>query len=162
MLTEGKKLDFSGNGYETPEQDSDILDTVNVRKTPHLLICGIRIVMAVVLMFILICGFVLLMAALESEVYIAHTAGILRKRGISWRFGYSRFGNKRPCGNRLYGSCVVFCHGFDGKSWFLHNVFHNEKRSGGRQVGFIYYRNMLYCGIGMEPGYYHKAEVALL
>jgi len=56
----------------TPEQDPGILDTVRVRKTPHLLICGIRIIIAVVLMFILICGFVLLMAALESEVSIAH------------------------------------------------------------------------------------------
>jgi len=56
----------------TPEQDPGLSDTVRVRKTPHLLICGIRIIIAVVFMFMFIFGFVLLMSALESEVSIAH------------------------------------------------------------------------------------------
>lgn len=55
-----------------PEQEPSILDTVRARKIPYPLICGIRIIMATVLMVIFICGFVLLMAALESEVSIGH------------------------------------------------------------------------------------------
>ena len=60
----------------TPEQDPGISDTVRVRKTPYLLICGIRIIIALVLMLLFICGFVLLMAALESEVSIAHIPAV--------------------------------------------------------------------------------------
>ena len=60
----------------TPEQDPGIADTVRVRKTPYLLICGIRIIIALVLMLLFICGFVLLMAALESEVSIAHIPAV--------------------------------------------------------------------------------------
>lgn len=56
----------------SPEQESGILDTVRTRKTPHLLICGIRIIMAVVLMMIFICGFVLMMSVLECEVSVIH------------------------------------------------------------------------------------------
>lgn len=54
------------------EHESGIIDTVRVRKMPHLLICSIRIIMALTLMLIFICGFVLLMSALESEVSITH------------------------------------------------------------------------------------------
>lgn len=56
----------------TPEQDPGLLDTVRIRKTPYLLICGIRIVMMSILMLLFIGGFVLLMSVLESEVTLAH------------------------------------------------------------------------------------------
>lgn len=55
-----------------PEQESSILDTVRARKTPHLLICGIRIIMSVILMVIFIFGFILMMSALECEVFVDH------------------------------------------------------------------------------------------
>lgn len=56
----------------TPEQDPGLSDTVRIRKTPYLLICGIRIVMMLIWMLLFIGGFVLLMFVLESEVTIAH------------------------------------------------------------------------------------------
>ncbi|NLM09833.1 MAG: hypothetical protein GX213_03450 [Clostridiaceae bacterium] len=56
----------------SPEQEPGILDTVCARKMPHLLICGIRIIMAMVLTVILICGFVVMMSALECEVFVVH------------------------------------------------------------------------------------------
>lgn len=69
-------LPFMGVILLTPvysyEQEPGITDTVRVRKTPYLLICGIRIIMAMILMLVFICGFVMLTAALESEVSIAH------------------------------------------------------------------------------------------
>ena len=69
-------LPFLGIILLTPiyssEQEPGTLDAVRVRKTPYLLICGIRIIMAAVLMFMFICGFVLLMSAMESEVSAAH------------------------------------------------------------------------------------------
>jgi len=69
-------LPFLGVILLTPiyssEQEPGTLDAVRVRKTPYLLICGIRVIMAAVLMFMFICGFVLLMSAMESEVSAAH------------------------------------------------------------------------------------------
>lgn len=69
-------LPFLGVILLTPvyssEQDTGILDTVASRKTPHILICVIRIILAMVFTAIFICGFVLLMSVLESEVSIAH------------------------------------------------------------------------------------------
>lgn len=56
----------------SPEQESSILDTIRVRKMPYLLICSIRIIIAVAIIMIFICGFVLMMAALECEVSIIH------------------------------------------------------------------------------------------
>lgn len=56
----------------SPEQEEGILDTVRVRKAPHLLICAIRIILAVTITVIFICGFVLIMAALECEVVTGH------------------------------------------------------------------------------------------
>jgi len=56
----------------SPEQEPGILDTVRVRKMPHLLICGIRIIMAIAITVIFICGFVLMMSALECEVTFEH------------------------------------------------------------------------------------------
>ncbi len=69
-------LPFMGVIFMTPiysfEQDRGILDTVAARKTPYLLICGIRIIIAVVFMFVFISGFVLLLLFFESEVSLAH------------------------------------------------------------------------------------------
>lgn len=69
-------LPFMGVILLTPvysyEQEPGITDTVRVRKTPYLLICGIRIIMAMILILVFICGFVMLTAALESEVSITH------------------------------------------------------------------------------------------
>lgn len=69
-------LPFLGVILLTPvysyEQEPGIMDTIRARKTPYLSICGIRIIMAVTLMLIFICGFALLMAALESEVSVTH------------------------------------------------------------------------------------------
>lgn len=69
-------LPFLGVILLTPiyssEQEPGILDTVAARKTPYLMICGIRIIMATILMFMFICGFVLLTSVLESEVSLAH------------------------------------------------------------------------------------------
>lgn len=56
----------------SPEQEPSILDTVRVRKTPHLFICGIRIIISVAITIIFIFGFVLMMSVLESEVFISH------------------------------------------------------------------------------------------
>jgi len=55
-----------------PEQDSGILDTVRARKTPYLLICGIRIITAMVFTVAFIFGFVLVMSATECDVSIYH------------------------------------------------------------------------------------------
>lgn len=57
------------------EQEDSILATVRARKIPYLLICGIRIIMAISFMFIFIFGFVLLMFALECDVTTAHALG---------------------------------------------------------------------------------------
>jgi hypothetical protein len=69
-------LPFLGVILLTPvyssEQEPGLLDTVRARKTPHLFICGMRIMMAMGLIVVFICGFVLLMSALESEVTMIH------------------------------------------------------------------------------------------
>ncbi len=56
----------------SPEQEPGILDTVRARKTPYLLICGIRIIMAMLITVILTCGFVFIMSVLECEVSVEH------------------------------------------------------------------------------------------
>ncbi len=56
----------------SPEQESGLLDTVRARKTPHLFICGLRIMMAAAMTVLFICGFVLIMSALECEVTANH------------------------------------------------------------------------------------------
>lgn len=55
-----------------PEEEASILDTVRVRKMPHLLVCSIRIIMMMAMTVIFICGFVLMMSTLECEVSIIH------------------------------------------------------------------------------------------
>lgn len=72
-------LPFVGVALLTPvyaaEQDTGILSVVATRKTPDVKICLLRIVMALIIMFLLITGFVVLMAVLESEVFFAHVLG---------------------------------------------------------------------------------------
>jgi len=58
-----------------PEQESGILDTVCTRKTPYLLVCGIRTIMAAALTVIFIFSFVLMMSFLECEIYASHALG---------------------------------------------------------------------------------------
>ena len=56
----------------SPEQETGILDTIRARKTSHLLICGLRIIMALAMTAIFICGFILMMSAMECEVSVIH------------------------------------------------------------------------------------------
>ncbi len=69
-------LPFIGLALLTPiysaEQDSGILSVVVTRKTPYAVVCLIRIIICLLLGFLLIIGFVLAMAVLESDVSLAH------------------------------------------------------------------------------------------
>lgn len=72
-------LPFLGVILLTPvyscEKDTGILDTVSSRKTSHILICGIRILMAMILTALFVFAFVILMSAMESEVTFIHALG---------------------------------------------------------------------------------------